>query len=125
MGPGDPGLRRGRQARDDREGASSSLHLRFVIPALVAGIAWERLRIALASDAAAPELALSLGLFVALWLSALLLSGAAATLRSFAWTAETYRPVEAAEPVLDPRTIGDPRAGRPGEWPTTGASGSL
>jgi hypothetical protein len=94
-------------------------------PALVAGIAWERLRIALASEAAPPELALALTLFVSLWFSALLLTGAAATLRSFAWTAETYRPVPAAEPGLDARTIGEPRSGRPGEWPTTGASGSL
>jgi len=94
-------------------------------PALVAGIAWERLRIGLASQASAPEIAVALVVFVCLWFAALLLAGAATSLRSFAWTAETYRPVPvpAARPV--DRTIGDAGAGRPGEWPSAGASGRL
>jgi hypothetical protein len=63
--------------------------------------------------------------FVSLWLAALLLAGAAAAWRSFAWTAEAFRRSGRSIAPLDARTIGEHEVGRPGEWPSTGASGSL
>ncbi|HEU0237216.1 MAG TPA: hypothetical protein VFR14_12325 [Candidatus Limnocylindrales bacterium] len=96
-----------------------------VPPALVAGIAWDRLRVALATRAGATELAATLALFVGLWLAALLLAGAGTAWRSYAWTAEAARAGRRSSPALGARTIGEPEVGRPGEWPSPDASGSL
>jgi hypothetical protein len=95
-----------------------------LFPALVAGIAWHRLRIVLDVDGAA-ELGVALAVFVGLWLSALVLSGAVTAWRSFAWTAEGFRSTRAPGSVLIGGTIGGRGVGRPGEWPSTDASGSL
>ena len=96
-----------------------------VIPALVAGVAWRRLHAALAADGPPFEVAVALGLFVCLWLAALLFAGAVTAWRSFAWTAEAFRSDRASEAVPTGGTIGDRDVGRPGEWPTTDVSGSL
>lgn len=96
-----------------------------LLPALVAGVAWHRLRVVLGVDGAPVETVVSLGLFVGLWLSALVLSGAVTAWRSFAWTAEALRSTPAPESALDGGTIGGRGVGRPGEWPTTDVSGSL
>jgi hypothetical protein len=80
-------------------------------------------------------MSLALAAFVVLWLGALVLTGAAAAWRAYAWTAEAYR-AEGAEEALegppsvrdsarDARTIGEADVGRPGEWSSTGTSGSL
>ena len=104
---------------------SAVVVIAVVPPTLVAGVAWNRLRIALASGAGGAELAATLVLFVVLWFAALLLAGAGAAWRSYAWTAEAARADRRSAPALGARTIGEPEVGRPGEWPSAGASGSL
>jgi hypothetical protein len=96
-----------------------------LVPALVAGVAWRRLRASLSVDGAQAEIALLLCLFVVLWLVALVLAGAVTAWRSFAWTAEAIRPTIAPHAVPSGGTIGGRDAGRPGEWPSADASGSL
>jgi hypothetical protein len=96
-----------------------------LVPALVAGVAWHRLRASLGVDGAQAEVALLLCLFVVLWLLALVLAGAVTAWRAFAWTAEAIMPTPAPRAVPRGGTIGDRDAGRPGEWPSADASGSL
>lgn len=104
---------------------STVVALAVVPPALVAGVAWNRLRIALGTGAGGAELAVTLVIFVGLWFAALLLAGAGTAWRSYAWTAEAARVERRSARVPDARTIGEPEVGRPGEWPSAGTSGSL
>ena len=103
---------------------SGVVALAVVPPALVAGIAWDRLRVALATRAGATELAATLALFVGLWFAALVLAGAGTAWRSYAWTAEASR-TQWRSAARGARTIGERNLGRPGEWPSPDASGSL
>lgn len=103
---------------------TAGVALGVVLPALVAGIAWHRVRFALAGANPA-EIAVSIGMFVGLWLSALVLAGALTAWRAFAWTAEGLRAGSAPNSAFDGGTIGGRDVGRPGEWPTTDVSGSL
>ena len=104
---------------------SAVVAVAVVPPALVAGIAWDRLRVALATRASASEVAATLALFVGLWFAALLLAGAGTAWRSHAWTAEASRADRRPAGAIRARTIGEPEVGRPGEWPSPDASGSL
>jgi hypothetical protein len=96
-----------------------------LVPALVAGVAWFRLRAALGVDGATADVALLLCLFVVLWLLALVLGGAVTAWRSFAWTAESILPARSPRTVRHGGTNGEVEGGRPGEWPSAGTSGSL
>lgn len=104
---------------------SAGVVLGALVPALVAGVAWQRLHGSLRVEGAALEVGLLLCLFIVLWLLALVIAGAVTAWRSFAWTAEAILPTPAPDVVPSGGTIGGRDAGRPGEWPSADASGSL
>jgi hypothetical protein len=100
-----------------------------LLPALVAGVLWDRLRIALALGDAF-GVGIMLVAFVAAWMIGLLLAGVTTAWRGYAWTFEAYRHVASMDPRRDTigtitGTIGRGGPARPGEWPTADPSGSL
>jgi hypothetical protein len=99
---------------------------------LAAAAAWRWVR-AVLWDGGEPLLVVAaIGVFIALWLATLALTGFACALRSNAWTAEWLRRrgrLVASEPT-PPRgwaggTIGDAEGTRQEGWPSSGASGTL
>ncbi|MFL5777840.1 MAG: hypothetical protein ACJ761_02750 [Chloroflexota bacterium] len=85
--------------------------------AIVAGLAWDRLRVALGAARTEPIAAVGfVVVFVAVWSSAIVVAGALSAWRSAAWTTEVVR--------LQ-RTFGGSARRRAGDWEQQQTSGSL
>jgi hypothetical protein len=85
-----------------------------------AGIAWSRVTVALSGRVVdPPTVALSLLLFVAIWLAAIVLAGLLAAVRGVVQTFEDVRQRSAT------RTFGASAQQRPGDWSVPGEGGSL
>jgi hypothetical protein len=99
---------------------------------LAAAAAWRWTRAALWDGGDPLEQVAAIGVFVALWLATLALTGFAAALRSSAWTAEWLRRLGGLV-LVEPAgqggwgggTIGEGDGTRPEGWPSSGASGTL
>lgn len=105
--------------------------LATIVPSLVAAnVAWSRVRFLLRSGAPPPETFLTVVVFVALWIGGLALIAGVVTWRSHAWSFEWLRHAVRRGRVAAPSdgvdmTIGGAEQPRPGEWPSSGASGRL